>query len=110
LQSKYDYSWYDIAVLLRENDIRAFLADKAKVQAIIALKRKEEPNRRGGVDADLQVADFSFFGGLKSSKEFKLRFADMQRVYVLDKNDLLTVEDTLSAIEILHSLPLSLCL
>ena len=93
---------YDITVLLRENQIRSFLADKSKMQTIIGLKRKEELNRRGGVDADLKVADFSYFNGLKGSKEFRTKFADMQKVYVLNRTDALTVEEAFSAIAELH--------
>ena len=93
---------YDITVLMREEQIRAFLVNKPKVQEIIGLKRKEELNRRGGVNADMKVADFVYFQGLNESKEFRIKFADMQKIYVLDRNDLLTAEEALSTIEEVH--------
>ena len=94
---------YDITVLLREKQILDFLSNKEKVQKIIELKRKEELNRREGVDAHREVVDFSYFKKLRESREFKSKFVDMQKIYVLNEKDFLTTEEALASISALHS-------
>ena len=51
-------------MLLDNEQIRAFLNDKKRVLEVIGYKRKEELNRKGGVAADMQIANFDYFRGL----------------------------------------------
>ena len=67
--------------------------------SIVGLKRKEELVRKGGVAADMRVADFAYFDELKSTKEFEVKFNEMQKIYVFDKNDELTIYVVLKAID-----------
>ena len=51
---------YDLTVLMSNDKIKKFLADKDEVTCIVALKRKEELHRKGGVEASLAIRDFSY--------------------------------------------------
>ena len=95
---------YDLTVLLQNEQIKAFLSNPNEVFRIVGLKRKEELSRKGGVDANLKVADFPYFKELQKEKEFEVRFKEMQKIYVFDKNDELTIDEVLSAVEKLQHL------
>lgn len=95
---------YDLTVLLQNEQIKGFLSNTNDVFRIVSLKRKEELSRKGGVNANLKVADFMCFKKLQTTKEFEVKFNEMQKVYVLDKNDELTIADVLSAVEKLQRL------
>lgn len=90
---------YDLTVLLDNVQIQNFLTDKEWVLRIVALKRKEELSRKGGVDAKTQIANFEYFRELKDNKEFVKSFAEMQRVYVFDKTEILSMDVVLNAIQ-----------
>ena len=47
----------------------------------------------------MRVADFAYFDELKSTKEFEVKFNEMQKIYVFDKNDELTIDVVLKAID-----------
>lgn len=94
---------YDLTVLLQNDRIIKFLADKAAVQKIVALKRREELSRKGGVDSTEEIVNFRYFIGLKDNKEFEAKFFDMQKVYVLDEKDILTLEEVMTSIQALRN-------
>ncbi len=93
---------YDLTVLMSNEKIIEFLKDKERVNSIVALKRKEELNRLGGVDSKKDVANFEYFLGLTDNKSFDEKFAEMQKIYVLNKNDIIAKEEMLSALAILR--------
>ena len=94
---------YDLTVLLQNDRIIKFLADKAAVQKIVALKRREELSRKGGVDSTEEIVNFRYFIGLKDNKEFEAKFFDMQKVYVLDEKDVLALEEVMTSIQALRN-------
>ena len=89
---------YDLTVLLDNEQIKAFLQDKKRVLEVIGYKRKEELNRKGGVAADMQIANFDYFRGLDGNKEFEIAFDEMQRIYVFNEQDKLSKETVSAAI------------
>lgn len=95
---------YDLTVLMSNDKIKTFLADKDEVTRIVALKRKEELNRKGGVDASLAIKDFSYFDGLKDNKNFAGEFERMQRTYVLIQGDKIALSAAMEAIQNLRQL------
>lgn len=95
---------YDLTVLMGNEKIKTFLADKDEVARIVALKRKEELNRKGGVDASLAIKDFSYFDGLKDDKNFAVEFERMQRTYVLIQSDKIALSEAMEAIRDLRQL------
>ena len=95
---------YDLTVLMSNDKIKTFLADKDEVTRIVALKRKEELNRKGGVDASLAIKDFSYFDGLKDDKNFAVEFERMQRTYVLIQSNKIALSEAMEAIRDLRQL------
>ncbi len=90
---------YDLTVLLENKQIQSFLSDKERVLRIIGLKRKEELERKGGVDANQKIVEFDYFYRLKTNKDFEKSFSEMQKIYVFDKTELLPFELVLSAVD-----------
>lgn len=70
----------------------------------IGYKRKEELNRKGGVAADMQIANFNYFRELGGNKEFEIAFDEMQRIYVFNEQDKLSKETVSSAISKLREI------
>lgn len=95
---------YDLTVLMSNDKIKTFLADKDEVARMVALKRKEELNRKGGVDASLAIRDFSYFDGVKDNKNFAGEFERMQRTYVLIQGDKIALSEAMEAIQNLRRL------
>lgn len=95
---------YDLTVLLDNEQIKTFLKDKNRVLQVIGYKRKEELNRKGGVSANMQIANFDYFKGLAGNKEFEIAFDGMQRIYVLNKQDKLSKETVIAAISKLREI------
>ena len=95
---------YDLTVLLDNEQIEAFLQDKKRVLEVIGYKRKEELNRKGGVAADMQIANFDYFRGLDGNKEFEIAFDEMQRIYVFNEQDKLSRETVSAAISKLREI------
>lgn len=95
---------YDLTVLLDNEQIKTFLKDKNRVLQVIGYKRKEELSRKGGVSANMQIANFDYFKGLAGNKEFEISFDGMQRIYVLNKQDRLSKETVIAAISKLREI------
>ncbi len=93
---------YDLTVLMKKEQIQTFLENKEEVGRIVGLKRKEELSRKGGVDEQKEIVDFEYFTALKNSKAFEESLANMQKIYVFDKNDVLRKEDIFSALDALR--------
>lgn len=95
---------YDLTVLLDNEQIKTFLKDKNRVLQVIGYKRKEELSRKGGVSANMQIVNFDYFKGLAGNKEFEIAFDEMQRIYVLNKQDKLSKETVIAAISKLREI------
>ncbi len=89
---------YDLTVLLQNEKIVKFLNISEEVQRIVSLKRKEELIRKGGVDSDMRIADFPYFEKLRNVSSFEKSFYNMQDIYVLNKDDIIPIEQALDAI------------
>ena len=74
-------------MLISNDKIKAFLADKDEVARIVALKRKEELNGKGEVDSSIVIRYCSYFDRLDDSKNFAVEFKRMQRTGVLIQSD-----------------------
>lgn len=95
---------YDLTVLLENGQIKAFLTDSKRVLSMIGYKRKEELNRKGGVAADMQISNFDYFRELDGNMEFETAFDDMQRIYVFNERDKLSLETVFSALSRLREI------
>ena len=72
---------YDITILAQT--IKELLQNKEELEKLISYKRQEESIRKGGIDADLKIKDFTY---LKQdfNEELLKEFENMQNKYVLN--------------------------
>lgn len=89
---------YDLTVLLGDEKIKVFLKNKKRILEMVALKRKEELNRKGGIDANKKIIDFEYLKGLQDNRAFSDKFSDMQKIYVFNKRDILSETEAFEAI------------
>ncbi|MBQ8379888.1 MAG: nucleotidyl transferase AbiEii/AbiGii toxin family protein, partial [Clostridia bacterium] len=52
---------YDIYFLSKRAEIQSLLKDTKELEKLIEYKRKEETVRKGGIDSNLKIKDFSYF-------------------------------------------------
>lgn len=95
---------YDLTVLLDNEQINRFLSDADRVRSIIALKRKEELIRKGGVSADKKIVEFEYFTGLTGNKAFDSKYKDMQHIYVLNEKDVISKDRVFEALSKLRKI------
>lgn len=93
---------YDLSIMLQCEQIKSFLSNKERFESIVAIKRREEAVRQGGVDANMEIKDFPYFYALELDAEFESEFAKMQKIYVFNKNDVITVRYALDKIKSLY--------
>lgn len=83
---------YDITILLNQERIKNFLQNEEEFNKIVALKRKEELVRFGGVDDNLEIKDFGFFD-FEFDEDFIKSFKYMQEKYIFKEKYKLTITD-----------------
>ena len=91
---------YDISVMIKNNSIKKMLKSRKELNKLISYKRKEEEARIGGIKKDKEIKDFDYMK-LKFNDELITAFNKMQKIYVLDEESILTVEDIKNAIKTL---------
>ena len=91
---------YDISVMIKNNSIKKMLKSRKELNKLISYKRKEEEARIGGIKKDKEIKDFEYMK-LKFNDELITAFNKMQKIYVLDEESILTLEDIKNAIKTL---------
>lgn len=91
---------YDISVMIKNNSIKKMLKSRKELNRLISYKRKEEEARIGGINKDKEIKDFDYMK-LKFNDELITAFNKMQKIYVLDEESILTLEDIKNAIKTL---------
>lgn len=91
---------YDITILAQTKEIKELLENKEELEKLISYKRQEESIRKGGIDADLKIKDFTY---LKQdfNEDLLKEFENMQNKYVLNdkyKIKISEVKNTLNEI------------
>ena len=90
---------YDISVMIKNKDEK-MLKSRKELNRLISYKRKEEEARIGGINKDKEIKDFDYMK-LKFNDELITAFNRMQKIYVLDEESILTLEDIKNAIKTL---------
>ena len=74
---------YDITILAQTKEIKELLQNKEELEKLISYKRQEESIRKGGIDANLKIKDFTY---LKQdfNEDLLKEFENMQNKYVLN--------------------------
>ncbi len=83
---------YDVSIMLDLPMIRSLLADSVELLRMIGYKRLEETRRIGSDLADKPFQDYRIFNGLAANPSFAVDFQKMQRNYVFNEKDVLTLE------------------
>ena len=92
---------YDICILMKCDTIKNLLKEKEEFNKLIGYKRKEELFRVGGIDSSKELIDFAYMK-LEFNNELINAFNDMQRIYVLDDESKITIDDVKEAIRVLY--------
>ncbi|MCM1196144.1 MAG: nucleotidyl transferase AbiEii/AbiGii toxin family protein [Roseburia sp.] len=95
---------YDLTVLLNKKKIQEFLKEKDRFLYTVSLKRKEELNRKGGINSQIEVSDFPYLTELHNDQAFEKEFKEMQKIYVFNKNDIISKDAAIKAISSLKEI------
>ncbi len=91
---------YDISIMIKNDDIKKTLQNKKELNKLIGYKRKEEESRIGGIASNKEIKDFNYMK-LDFDNELINAFNKMQKIYVLDDQSLITIEEVKNTIKIL---------
>lgn len=91
---------YDVSIMIKNNDIKKMLSNNQELKKLISYKRKEELLRIGGISSDKKIKDFDYMK-LEFSNELVNAFNKMQKIYVLDDESVITIEDVKNTIKML---------
>ena len=91
---------YDVSIMIKNDDIKKMLSNKQELKKLINYKRKEELLRIGGISSDKKIKDFDYMK-LEFSNELVNAFNKMQKIYVLDDESVITIEDVKNTIKML---------
>ena len=89
---------YDITVLLQTEEIRDLLKNKEELEKLILYKRQEESIRKGGIDANTKIKEFTY---LKQNfnNELLKEYEDMQNKYVLNDKYKINISEVKKALK-----------
>ena len=94
---------YDISIMIKNDDIKKMLKNKQELNKLISYKRKEEESRLGGIASNKEIKDFNYMN-LKFNDVLINAFNKMQRIYVLDDESMLTIDEVKNTIKILFEI------
>lgn len=83
---------YDVSIMLALPAIQSLLCNSAELLRMIGYKRLEETRRIGSDLADKPFRDYQIFHGLSANKDFEAAFQNMQRSYVFNESDIITMD------------------
>ena len=92
---------YDITILSQTKEIKALLKNKSELKKLISYKRREESNRKGGIDSNIRIEDFLYWKR-EFNKDLIKEFENMQNKYILKdeyKIDIVKIKNTLKRIK-----------
>lgn len=94
---------YDISIMIKNDNIKEMLKNKQELKKLISYKRKEEESRLGGIASNKEIKDFNYMKH-KFNDELINAFDKMQRIYVLDDESILTIDEVKNTIKILFEI------
>ena len=94
---------YDISIMIKNDDIKRMLKNKQELNKLISYKRKEEESRLGGIASNKEIKNFNYMN-LKFNDELINAFNKMQRIYVLDDESMITIDEVKNTIKILFEI------
>ena len=91
---------YDISIMIKNEDIKKLLKNKSELNKLIGYKRKEEQSRLGGISESKEIKNFDYMK-LNFTNDLINAFNKMQRIYVLDDESIITIDDVKDTIKTL---------
>lgn len=91
---------YDISIMIKNDDIKELLKNKSELNKLIDYKRKEEKSRIGGIPEEKDIINFDYMK-LDFNDDLVNAFNKMQRIYVMDNESVITIDDVKETIKIL---------
>ena len=91
---------YDISIMIKNEDIKKLLKNKSELNKLIGYKRKEEQSRLGGISESKEIKNFDYMK-LNFINDLINAFNKMQRIYVLDDESIITIDDVKDTIKTL---------
>ncbi len=97
---------YDLTVMINLDRIKKFLENKSYLNYVINLKRKEENRRIGGIKKEVLIKNFEYLNDVKfyMSSKFKTNLAYIHNTYVLNNNDIISINEVLNLINLLKNI------
>lgn len=93
---------YDISIMIKNDDIKELLKNNSELIKLISYKRKEEKYRLGGIPEEKDIIDFDYMK-LEFNDDLINAFNKMQKIYVMDNESIITIDDVKDTIKILVS-------
>ena len=93
---------YDLTLLMNTKRIDSLLAQQDELLKMLEYKRREEQNRIGSDLAQKAFADFQLFKALESDNKLQATFAEMQRVYVFNDDDIIPFAEVIKQMSKLY--------
>lgn len=91
---------YDISIMIKNDDIKELLRNKLELNKLINYKRKEEKSRIGGIPEEKNIIDFAYMK-LEFNNDLINAFNKMQKIYVMDNESVITIDDVKDTVKIL---------
>ncbi len=91
---------YDISILIKNDAIKKLLNNKKELNKLIGYKREEEKYRVGGISEEKNIIDFDYMK-LNFIDDFVDAFNRMQKIYVLDDDSIMTIDEVENTIKVL---------
>lgn len=91
---------YDISIMIKNTSIKKILKNKEELKKLITYKRKEEVSRIGGISSNKKIKDFTYMK-LEFDDKLISAFDKMQKIYVLDKESIITTLEVENTIKLL---------
>ena len=95
---------YDLMILSSNVRIISLLSNPSYLNELISLKRTEERNRRGGINSDTLIREFTYLNGLLHDSEFGDEYSKMQDIYVFNDLDKMPLSDAKYVMELISSI------
>ena len=91
---------YDISIMINNDNIKELLKNKEELKKLISYKRKEEKIRLGGIKENKEITKFKYMN-LEFNNELINAFNKMQKIYVLDDESIITINDVKNVVRLL---------
>lgn len=94
---------YDISIMIQTKEIQTLMKNKKELNQLVLYKRQEESIRKGGIDSNLQIKDFTYFKK-EFNDELLKEFDNMQNKYILNDKFKINIENVKETIDEVYNM------